>query len=232
MPHLHHGAVGSSWVGVVLSLALVYTALAYLRGWRHLRSTSSNVITGWRAASFLIGLLLIWIAVASPVAAVDMQWLTAHMIQHLLLMTLAPPLIWLGEPLGPLLHGLPQRLVRMSGPVFRRPPVQQLARALTRPAFCWLAAAAALVGWHIPAAFSLGMQSGTWHMVEHASFLAAGLLFWYPVIQPSRPGLAHHPVSFFRHAAVRHPFRISCVLRSCGLSRLLFLVTAVWPFCS
>ena len=71
MPHLHHGAVGSSWVGVVLSLALVYTALAYLRGWRHLRSTSSNVIAGWRAASFLIGLLLIWIAVASPVAAVD-----------------------------------------------------------------------------------------------------------------------------------------------------------------
>jgi len=50
--------------------------------------------------------------------------------------------------------------------------------------FCWLAATAALVLWHIPAAFTLGMQSGAWHMVEHASFLVTGLLFWWPVVRP------------------------------------------------
>jgi len=195
MPHLYHGAVGSSGAELVLILILVFTALVYLRGWLHLRSTASHVIAGWRAASLMIGLFSIWVAVASPVAALDMQLLTAHMVQHLLLMTLAPPLIWLGEPVMALSHGLPQRSVQwLIKPVFRWPPAQQLGRALTQPAFCWLAATVALVGWHIPAAFILGMQSGAWHMVEHASFLATGLLFWWPVVHPwpsiSRPDFA------------------------------------------
>jgi cytochrome c oxidase assembly factor CtaG len=49
---------------------------------------------------------------------------------------------------------------------------------------CWLAAAAALVAWHIPAVFNLALQSEGLHVVEHASFLAAGFLFWWPVVQP------------------------------------------------
>jgi putative membrane protein len=183
MPHLHHDAMGSSGA-VWLALVIVFVALAYLRGWLHLRLTSSSLIAGWRAASFMIGLFLIWVAVASPVAALDMQLLTAHMAQHLLLMTLAPPLIWLGEPVKPLSRGLPQKALHSARPLFRRLPVQQLGKGLTQPVFCWLAATAALVGWHLPAVFGLGMQSGAWHMVEQASFLATGLLFWWPVVQP------------------------------------------------
>ena len=122
-------------------------------------------------------------AVASPVAALDEQLLTAHMVQHLLLMTLAPPLIWLGAPVMPLLRGLPRRFVQaVIGPLFQWPPLQRFGRVLARPDFCWLAAAAALLGWHAPAAFALGLQSGAWHMVEHACFLATGLLFWWPVV--------------------------------------------------
>ena len=63
------------------------------------------------AVSFLIGLFLIWVAVTSPMAALYHKLLTVHMLEHLLLMTLAPPLIWLGAPVRPLLHGLPERLV-------------------------------------------------------------------------------------------------------------------------
>jgi cytochrome c oxidase assembly factor CtaG len=85
----------------------------------------------------------------------------------------------------PLLHGLPRALVqRILGPVLRRSEIQRLGRAVAQPAFCWFAAAAALVGWHVPAAFTLALQSEAWHIVEHASFLAAGLLFWWPVVQP------------------------------------------------
>ena len=62
--------------------------------------------------------------------------------------------------------------------------MQSLGRVLSHPGVCWLAAAAALVGWHIPALFSLALQSEGWHVVEHTSFLAAGFLFWWPVIQP------------------------------------------------
>jgi putative membrane protein len=193
MPHLHHGAMGSSGA-VWLALIIAFTALVYLRGWLHLRSTSSNLIAGWRAASFVIGLFSIWVAVASPVAALDMQLLSAHMVQHLLLMTLAAPLIWLGEPLRLLSHGLPQTFVYWVRPLFRRLTVQQLGKGLTQPVFCWLAATAALVGWHLPTVFILGMQSGAWHTIEQASFLATGLLFWWPVVQPwpsvSRPDLS------------------------------------------
>ena len=185
MPHLHHGAVVSSGASVLLTLIFLFTALVYLRGWLHLRSTSSNLIAAWRAASFLLGLFLIWIAVASAVAAFDHELLTAHMAQHLLLMTLAPPLIWLGDPVMALLHGLPRQFVQaLIGPLFRWPPVQRLGAALAKPVFCWLAAAMALVGWHIPAVFTLGMNSGAWHIAEHASFLVTGLLFWWPVVQP------------------------------------------------
>jgi len=58
-------------------------------------------------------------------------------------------------------------------------------KALGSPKFAWLAACAALVGWHIPTLFALGMQSVGWHLFEHLSFFATGLLFWWPVVQRS-----------------------------------------------
>jgi cytochrome c oxidase assembly factor CtaG len=107
------------------------------------------------------------------------------MIQHLLLMTIAPPLIFLGAPVMPFLHGLPHPFMKsVLSPLLRWAPVQRAGRVLSQPAICWLAAAAALVGWHIPAAFTLALQSERWHAIEHASFLASGLLFWWPVVQP------------------------------------------------
>jgi cytochrome c oxidase assembly factor CtaG len=136
-------------------------------------------------ASFLAGVFLIWLAIGSPLALLDEQLLTAHMVQHLLLMTIAPALILAGAPVMPLLHGLPQGFVRSAlGPFLRWPIVQSLGRVLSQPGVCWMAAAASLVGWHIPAVFNFALQSEGWHVVEHASFLAAGFLFWWPVIQP------------------------------------------------
>ena len=151
---------------VALTLVIAFAGAVYARGLFHRRS-----IPLWRAGSFFLGLLATWVAAVSPVASLDSHMLTAHMIQHLLLMTIAPPLIWLGEPLI---------AARRPGWPSRRP----FGRLLGHPAFCWLAAAAALVIWHVPAIFRLGMQSSTWHFIEHASFLIAGLLFWWPVIQP------------------------------------------------
>ena len=178
---------------VPLALAVFLTAIAYMRGWFYLRSRSVNIIPVWRASSFLIGLFLIWIALGSPLAAFDEELLTVHMVQHLLLMTIAPPLILVGAPVMPILHGLPQQFVQsVLSPLLRWPPMQWMGRVLSQPALCWLAAAAALVGWHIPAAFTLGLQSEAWHIVEHACFLGSGFLFWWPVVQPW-PRLAARP---------------------------------------
>jgi putative membrane protein len=170
---------------VGLTFAVVLVGVLYLRGWLRLHSVSVNAIPSWRACSFLIGLFLIWLAVGSPLAAFDEELLTVHMVQHLLLMTVAPPLILVGAPVMPLLHALPRKFVQsILGPLFRSPAMQGIGRALSQPAFCWLAAAAALLGWHVPAAFTLGLQSEAWHAVEHACFLASGFLFWWPVVQP------------------------------------------------
>jgi putative membrane protein len=170
---------------VFLTLAITLFALIYLRGWWRLHGVSPNVIPLWRAGSFLLGLFLIWLALGSPLAAFDEQLLTVHMIQHLLLMTLAPPLILLGAPVMPVLHGLPKSFVQsVVSPLFRWPALQRAGHVLSQPLVCWLAATAALVCWHIPAAFTLALRSEAWHVVEHTCFLSAGFLFWWPVVQP------------------------------------------------
>ncbi len=178
--------VFESWsCPVGLTFAMVLAAFLYLRGWLRLHSASVNAIPSWRAGSFFLGLFLIWFAVGSPLAAFDEELLTVHMVQHLLLMTVAPPLILVGAPVMPLLHALPRKFLQsILGPLFRSHTMQRIGRVLSRPAFCWLAAAAALLGWHVPAAFTLGLQSEAWHAVEHACFLGSGFLFWWPVVQP------------------------------------------------
>jgi putative membrane protein len=179
MPHTHHATFES----LLLSAALIAVALVYVRGWVRVRSLDGDTVSGWRATSFLSGLFLIWISVASPLAALDHELLTVHMVQHLLLMTLAPALIWLGAPIQPLLQGLPQRSVRVIRSCFGAAAMKQLGNAIAQPAVCWLAAAGTLVGWHVPALFMLGLRSGVGHTIEQASFLGAGLLFWWPVVR-------------------------------------------------
>src|SRR6267143_2339906 len=178
--------VFASWrVPIPVTFVTILAATFYLRGWRHLRSAAANAIPSWRAASFLVGVFLVWLAVGSPLALLDERLLTAHMAQHLLLMTVAPALILMGTPVMPMLHGLPQQLVQsVLGPVLRLPLAQSIGRVLSQPAVCWLAATAALVGWPVPGAFNAALQSEGWHIAEHSSFLAAGFLFWWPVIQP------------------------------------------------
>jgi cytochrome c oxidase assembly factor CtaG len=115
----------------------------------------------------------------------DHELLTVHMVQHLLVMTVAAPLILLGAPVITLLNGLPRHLVnRVLMPVLRCSSVQKLESTAAHPVFCWLASTAVVIAWHIPALFELGLRSEWWHRGEQLSFFAAGLLFWWPVVQP------------------------------------------------
>jgi len=178
---------------IAVTFALIAVALVYLWGWYRMRKALPNLISEWRVAAFIGGLSLVWVTVGSPVSTLDHHLLTAHMAQHLLLMTVAAPLILLGAPAIALLHGLPQNLVRRAlRPLARSRAVHGLGDIATHPLFCWLVSTSVVIGWHIPAVFQQGMQSSGWHAVEHASFLAAGLLFWGPVIQPW-PSIAEWP---------------------------------------
>jgi putative membrane protein len=184
MPPLHHTATAMSLSSSTGVLVLVLVFFLYVRGWRRIQRASASAIPGWRAASFILGISLVWVALGSPLAAYDHDLLTVHMIQHLLLMTLAPPLILLGEPMLAFWLGLPQTAQTVLHPVLRRPLVQRFARMLSLRTLCWTVAALTLLGWHMPALFALGMQSAGWHVVEQASFSGAGFLFWWPVVQP------------------------------------------------
>jgi putative membrane protein len=170
---------------ILVTIALIAVVLVYLRGWYQLRRTLPNVLSMGRLAAFMSGVLSLWAAMGSPLAALDHQLLTAHMAQHLLIMTVAAPLILLGAPVITLFHGLPQRFALSApGYLLRCPPVREAGQVIVNPVFCWLASAAAVIGWHVPALFELGMRSARWHEVEHACFFAAGILFWWPVVQP------------------------------------------------
>jgi cytochrome c oxidase assembly factor CtaG len=135
-------------------------------------------------AVFMAGLFSLWIALGSPLAALDHQLLTVHMMKHLLLMTVGAPLILLGAPAMPVLCGLPKWIMRLSLLLRSRTPrLSLLGNFLSNPVFCWLAGTAAVIAWHIPTLFQLGLSSNTWHIVEGVCFLSAGLLFWRPIIR-------------------------------------------------
>jgi putative membrane protein len=179
--HVH---AAQSWGSILVTLAILVVGLVYTFGWLKLRREFPNVIGVHRLVEFLAGLLVLWIAVSSPLATLDHQLLTAHMAQHLLLMTVAAPLILLGAPVVALLQGLSRRAAHSVSWLLGNRELQKLGRIIAHPAFCWFAGTGTVIAWHIPALFQVGMRSEAWHTVEHASFLAAGLLFWWPVIVP------------------------------------------------
>jgi putative membrane protein len=169
---------------VLLAIILILAACQYVLGWTRLRSDSTSVIQPWRAAGFFLGMGLIWAACGSSFAAYDHSLLTFHMIKHLLLMTVAPAFILLGEPLRVFWIGMPSFVQQPLRRVLLRPALRRLGRAMTNPAFCWIVSAMTLLAWHVPAIFAASMGSEAWHVIEQLSFFSAGLLFWWPLIQP------------------------------------------------
>jgi cytochrome c oxidase assembly factor CtaG/ferredoxin len=181
----------ASWrLDVRLLLVLLVAACLYLRGWWRLHRERPHRYTQARLASFLGGLGILFLAIASPLDAFAGLLLEAHMLQHLLLLMIAPPLIWLGQPVLPVLRGLPHRFLKVGiGPFLASPALRRTGHAITHPIVCWLVMAAVVIFWHTPRWYDFGLASSAWHETEHACFFTAALLFWWPVVQvwPSRP---------------------------------------------
>ena len=169
---------------VLLSL-LALTGLMYWRGWLRLRQQMPRRYGATQALAFFAGLASIFLSVSSPLDAFANLWLTAHMIQHILLMMVAPPLLLLGNPFLPLLRGLPSSVSKHGlGPFLASRLLESFGRRLTHPIVCWIAFMSATVAWHLPPMYEMALRSQTLHEVEHLCFLATALLFWWPVLQP------------------------------------------------
>jgi cytochrome c oxidase assembly factor CtaG len=169
-----------------LSAILFVVAVVYYGGWFRLRRVLPDVLSRWSPWAFAGGLFALWAATGSPLATLDEELLSVHMVQHILLSVVAAPLILLGAPALPLLHGVPRRFMLRAGlsRLLRTHAVRGLGRVLAQPAICWSVAIAVFIGWHTPPLFQLGLRSEAWHAVEHGSFVGSGLMFWWPVSQP------------------------------------------------
>jgi cytochrome c oxidase assembly factor CtaG len=111
--------------------------------------------------------------------------LSAHMVEHLLLMSAVPPLLLCGLPTVPLLRGLPAPVLRwLAAPLLRISGLRRFGHWLLTPVVAWCALNLSFVGWHIPAAYDFALEHEHWHDVEHACFLFSSLLFWWCVLRP------------------------------------------------
>ena len=170
---------------IFLTTALPLCAIVYTRGWIAIRKTRPSLFPIWRLISFLLGLTIIWIAIASPLDGFADALLSAHMVEHLLLMSFVPPLLLFGYPAVPLLRGLPHRFtVHLLGPLLRIKTLRQVGHFLIRPLVAWLAMNLVFLGWHIPTAYNFALEHEHWHEFEHLCFLGSSILFWWSLIRP------------------------------------------------
>src|SRR5262245_51075548 len=173
-----------------LSALLLLAAAVYVRGWRSLSLSDPARWNMCRLAAFLGGLAAVFLALASPIDPFASFLLQVHMLQHLLLMMVGPPLIWLGWPLFPLLRGLPMPIrTYWIAPLFRSRRVRSAFTFLTHPLVAWPLYVGMTWTWHTPGGYELGLSQNDWHIIQHACFITSAALFWYPVVRPypSRP---------------------------------------------
>lgn len=170
------------WVAVCLALA----AYGYFRGLKRLHSgRRSRVFGPWRIATFCTGIAVLVVALLSPLSSLDDQLFSAHMVQHLLLMLVAPPLLVYSRPVVAWMRALPDPTRRaVAGMWSGRRGLQHGISRLMRPLTVWLLASAALWFWHIPAAYRWALTSDAVHTLEHACFFVTSLMFWSVVIEP------------------------------------------------
>jgi putative membrane protein len=164
-------------------MAIALAALLYARGLnRRARRRRARAEAGLFAA----GLAALVVAFAPPLASLSEELFWAHMSQHVLVLAVAPPLILLGRPGSTIWRALPLRGRRTTVHALVRgswaAPLRVAARWLTAPPAALVLFCGVLVVWHVPALYDATLSSTAVHELEHALFLATGLLFWSQLI--------------------------------------------------
>ena len=136
--------------------------------------------------AFGAGLLTLVVALVSPLDAMGDVLFSAHMVQHLLLILVAAPLLVLGKPLLPLMWSMPAR-TRMSGARWwrRANATRAVVQTVISPGVAWMLHIGDLLFWHLPTPYDWTLRNESIHALEHASFVGTAILFWWAVLQPS-----------------------------------------------
>jgi putative membrane protein len=160
------------WTALVSVVVLV---LLYALGWRRARRAERHPPSLWRLLLFAGGILTILVALVSPLDSLGDQMMVMHMVQHMLLLDIAPILLILG---------LTKVLLR---PVTRRlQAVERRVGFIAHPAFAVVLYAGVLWLWHVPALYDKAQGNGFIHAMEHTTFFIVGSIYWWHVLSPIR----------------------------------------------
>jgi putative membrane protein len=190
-PLLHAAVTPGSWASqVAIVTPLLLTCVLYARGVRALWSHGQRRgVSRTEAVSFALGLLVMTIALLSPLHDASEQIFSAHMIQHELLMVVAAPLLVIGKPAVVMLWSVPLAARQAVGRMSQGKIAKRIWQFVSRPFDAWLIHAIAIWCWHIPSLFQSTLHSELLHALQHLSFVVTALLFWYAIIHP-RPRAA------------------------------------------
>ena len=197
---LHPGvdhAPGWNWdPGLILALAV--TLVLFGLGLRRRGFPRSGRMSWARVGAFVGGLAALVAAIISPIDQHAEQQFSLHMVQHMILIVIVAPMLVAARPGATLLLGLPSSLTRALGGVWRRlHGLQARLRWLASPGLAWVVHAATLWLWHIPGPFEAALETRWVHDLEHFTFLATALWFWWTIAELIRSRSAKVGVAFF-----------------------------------
>jgi putative membrane protein len=175
-----------------------------------------------RSAAFYGALVVLAIALASPLEKLSEELFWAHMVQHVLLMLVAAPLVVIAQPWVRLWRSVPLAGRRRIAGTFmhdeRAAPLRALSRTLGAPTAGLILFTVVLLGWHLPVMFDATLSSGTLHALEHTLFFAVSILMFKQVI-------ASPPL----HATLNDTQRLLYVIAAMTVSWILAVVLAIAP---
>jgi cytochrome c oxidase assembly factor CtaG len=169
------------WVLVCLGLAVFGYAYGLRRLDAHARSRIFGIL---RITSFAGGIAALFVALISPLDALDDQLFSAHMVQHLLLMMVAAPLLVCSRPAMAFLWAFPMSARRVIGRIWIAGGLHRSVTALMSPLVVWLLCSMVLWFWHLPGPYGWALANEGIHTLEHFCFFISALMFWSLVIEP------------------------------------------------
>src|SRR5437762_3493201 len=210
----------SSWSAEALPWIGVLTAtVAYLVAVRLVNRSHVTPVPRWRVAAWLAGMATIGIALLSAVDSYSTDLLSVHMVQHLILAMVAPPLLAIGAPIT--------LLLRVSAPGIRRSVIlpilhSRAIQAIAWPPVGWVAFAAVMWITHFSPLFNAALEDPGLHTIEHLLYLGAGVLFWWPVIGADPGPWRLRPIPRMAYLAAQMPFNTAVGLAIYFASSVLY----------
>jgi putative copper resistance protein D len=203
------------WIGIVLAIALYLAAVRIVD-----RAHPATRVPKWRIAAWLAGVAVVALALVSAVHIYAGSVFSVHMVQHLLLAMVAPPLLALGAPVTLTLRAASPNVRRsILLPVLHSRPL----KAISWPPVAWTFFAVVMWATHFSPLFNAALENQAVHSAEHLLYLLAGVLFWWPVIGADPIRWRLRPIGRMVYLAAQMPFNTAV-----GLA-IYFAPTILYP---